>query len=83
MVGLTPFHIADRKKHMNLSLKFRIYELFRTQSDAARSFEMREDRLSQIIHERRTATDDEKRAICEKLNAGEADLFLNFEKGAT
>jgi len=67
---------------MNLKLKFTIYEQFRTQSDAARCFDMREDRLSQIIHGRRIPTDDEKKKICEKLKTGETDLFLNFEKGA-
>lgn len=60
---------------MNLTLKFKIYEQFRTQSDAAMCFGMREDRLSQIIHGRRIPTDDEKRMICEKLKTGEADLF--------
>ena len=67
---------------MNLILKLKIYEQFRTQSDAAMCFGMREDRLSQIIHGRRTPTDDEKRKICEKLKTEEADLFLNFVNGA-
>jgi hypothetical protein len=68
---------------MNLTLKTKIYEKFRTQSDAAMCFQMREDRLSQIIHGRRTPTDEEKRTISERLKTDEAELFLRFVKGAT
>ena len=61
MVGVTPCHQNKSEEIcMNLTLKFKIYEQFRTQSDAAMCFGMREDRLSQIIHGRRIPTDDEK-----------------------
>jgi len=53
---------------MNVNLKFRIYEKYRTQSDAAKVFGMREDRLSQIIRGRRNPNDVEKRLIVEKLD---------------
>lgn len=60
---------------MNLKLKLKIYERFRTQCDAAKQFNMREDRLSQIIRGRRMASDDEKAIIAHKLHTKIINLF--------
>ncbi|MBC8179711.1 helix-turn-helix transcriptional regulator [candidate division KSB1 bacterium] len=60
---------------MNIQLKFKIYEKYRTQSDAAKVFGMREDRLSQIIRGRRSPTDQEKYLIAQKLQADTEALF--------
>lgn len=60
---------------MNVKLKFKIYEEYGSQCNAARDFSMREDRLSQIIHQRRTPTDQEKRQIAEKLRTDIEELF--------
>lgn len=60
---------------MNLTLKFKIYEKYRTQCDAARQFGMREDRLSQIIRGRRFPKEQEKQIIAEKLQTDADALF--------
>lgn len=60
---------------MNYQLKMKIYQFYRTQSDAAMAFGMREDRLSQIVRKRRVPTEDEKKVICELLCASESVLF--------
>ena len=61
---------------MNILLKTKIYEKFRTQTDAAISFGMREDRLSKIIRKRSLPTDTEKKLIAKKLNSNIEELFL-------
>jgi hypothetical protein len=61
---------------MNILLKTKIYEKFRTQTDAAISFGMREDRLSKIIRERLLPTDTEKKLIAKKLKSSTEELFL-------
>jgi len=60
---------------MNVNLKFRIYEKYRTQSDAAKVFGMREDRLSQVIRGRRNPNDTEKRVMARKLGTTVDILF--------
>ncbi len=60
---------------MNVNLKFKIYEKYRTQCDAAKDFNMREDRLSQIIRCRRHPSDQEKKLISSMLNEKKKYLF--------
>jgi len=60
---------------MNVNLKFKIYEKYGTQCDAAKEFNMREDRLSQIIRGRRRASNQEKKLISSKLNEKTESLF--------
>ena len=60
---------------MNRELKARIIRAFGTQMDFARLLGISEDRMSRIIHGRVTPKELERKAIAEKLNASEAELF--------
>lgn len=63
---------------MNLQLKFKIYEKYHTQSDAAKEFGIREDYLSRIVRGRKVPTDQEKQIIANKLQTKVADLFTEM-----
>lgn len=67
---------------MNATLKLAIYEKYRTQSDAAKAFGMREDSLSRIIRCRKNPNDAEKRLIARKLRAKVEALFPNNKQRA-
>jgi hypothetical protein len=60
---------------MNVNLKFKIYERYGTQCDAAKDFNIREDRLSQIIRGRRQPSEQEKKLISSKLKEKREYLF--------
>lgn len=60
---------------MNARLKIQIYEVFRSQADAAMAIGIREDRLSRIVRGRAEPTRDEKRMISRKLRKKATELF--------
>lgn len=59
----------------NLNLKVRIFKKFRTQCDFTSEMEMREERISRIIHGRTTPTKKEKQKIAMTLGFKIVDLF--------
>lgn len=60
---------------MNVALKIKIFEMFGTQGDFARSIGMSEHRLSRIINNREAPTIKEIKKITKKLNVEAEDLF--------
>ena len=61
---------------MNTRLKIKIFEKSGgRQCDFAKKIGMREARLSRIIHERETPTEDEKKAICKGLRVKRGEVF--------
>jgi plasmid maintenance system antidote protein VapI len=71
---------------MNTALKMRIIEKFGQQWPFARRMGMPEDRLSRIIHGRRTATEKEKGDMARVLGVKVQELFRvegNGQKGAS
>lgn len=60
---------------MNIVLKMEILKKFRSQGNAARVFNIREDQLSRIINERKPPKINEKDIICQKLGMKELELF--------
>lgn len=60
---------------MNVKLKIAIIEKYGSQVAAAKAFDVREDRLSRIVHNRVHVSDDEKRRICWRLQKPIRELF--------
>jgi len=62
-------------EEVNWKLQYLIKNRFRSQIFFAREISMSELRISQIIHNRRKPTDDEKRIIAEKLGCEVSKIF--------
>ena len=60
---------------MNIRLKTKIIEKYGYQWQLAKAVNMPEDKLSKIIHERRKATEEEKRLIAKVLKVQPQDIF--------
>jgi hypothetical protein len=59
----------------NRKLKAAIITVFGTQTEGARQFEIREDRLSRIIHRRVKPSVEEQRVIALRLQKPMGELF--------
>ena len=62
-------------RESNLKLKAKIILKFGTIIQASRAFEMREDRLSRVIHRRVVPKAEEKRTICLQLKKNSDEIF--------
>jgi transcriptional regulator with XRE-family HTH domain len=60
---------------VNLHLKARIIERYRTQADFARLCGIREERLSRFITGRSVPKEHEREIICQKLGVAADEIF--------
>jgi len=64
---------------VNLALKMRILEKYRTQADFCQAVSIWPDKLSRIVHERIEPSEDEKQKIARALNCRVGEIFPEEE----
>lgn len=64
-----------KARHVNLALKTAILASGRTQGEIAMRARILETRLSQIVRQRVTATDEERKKLARVLKRDETELF--------